>query len=730
MTKAPCASAALLLASLLASQQPAANGAADERPLLQFATVLERGNTLLPPPPKLQWLPTGHDAVVVLPGERTEVLHRVAPGKAPRPWTDARAAMAAIGRPIAADAPAVFPAFGCIDDQTLRFELADSVFHWQPAQPHATAVLSWPVADQRDSPTIAVAPGDRHAAVIHDHDLWVVARDAEPRRITFDGGPDIVYGGAAHRAEFGIGRGLFWSPDGRFLACYREDQRGVAAYPFVDTTSRPPRPLPFRYPMAGEEHAHTQVGIYDTETLALRWLPVDGATDRYWTNLTYHPDSRSLVVALLNRAQDRLELAQYSLPDGALRGSLLQQQDGRWLEPEHGPTFVPDGRFLWWSSQSGHRHLWLHAADGKVLRQVTKGAFDVQQLLGLNADGSGLWFVASGEDPRQRHLFFARLDGKEVRQVTRERGSHDASLSADRQHAFVVWSNLETAPQLRFLDLQSGAIEPLPSPPQPMLAWRLPQHREFQVKTDDGTVLYGSLLMPPSLVDGHRYPVLLYVYGGPHVQMVLDRWLGGAAPWQHALANEGILVCRLDNRGTPNRGIEFEQSLHRRLGQVEVEDQLRAVAWLKQQPFVDPGRIAVHGWSYGGYLTLRLLLQAPDQFACGVSGAPVTDWSLYETGYTERYMGTPAGNPDGYRTASCLPLAEQLRAKLLLVHGTDDRTVLPAHSFAFAERLVRSGMPFEFLPYPMQRHRLDDVARKHFLAALRAFLQRELKVAG
>jgi dipeptidyl-peptidase-4 len=240
-------------------------------------------------------------------------------------------------------------------------------------------------------------------------------------------------------------------------------------------------------------------------------------------------------------------------------------------------------------------------------------------------------------------------------------------------------------------------------------------------------VLYGHVALPPNLADGERCPVLLYVYGGPHVQLVTDSWFGGAPLWLQALAAEGYVVCRLDNRGTPHRGIAFEQAVHRRIGILEVQDQLRAVEWLQQQPFVDPQRIGVHGWSYGGYMTLRLLLAAPTTFACGVSGAPVTDWTMYETGYTERYLDGPGENKDGYQLASCLPFVDKLQRPLLLVHGTDDKTVMWSHSLAFVERCVQAGKQIDYFPYPMQAHALTGAHKRHFLQLLHDWLGRHLR---
>lgn len=708
-----------------AATPPAAE--APKKPKLTYEVLIERGASLLPRPPQVQWIPGTHEAAFALP-DGTAIVKR-SPGVAePLPLIDSKTLRTRLGAPPKEGETATVPPFSFVDANTLRLELADSIVHLPLGNGDAATVLRWPAQlDERDDgPALAIAPGDQRVAYVLDHDLVVAGRNGQKRRITFDGSRDVVHGGAAHRAEFGIQRGLFWSPDGRFLAFYREDQRPIAAHPYQDPLVVPPRLRHGRYPMAGQKHSVVTVGIYDAEREELHWCEHDPGADLYWTNLTFTPDGKRLCVAQVSRGQDRLELVCFSSEGGRRLSTLLIEQDKEWVEPEHGPHFLADGRFLWWSPRDGHHHLYLHGADGAQLGQVTKGAFDVQELLDVDAELGVLWFSASGEDPRQLHLFQARLDGSEVKQLTRDRGQHQGSLSPDRKFAFATWSNLETPPEPRFVDLANGTVEPLPRAPMPLLDYELPASRMFQVKADDDSVLYGNVLLPRDVPEGTKLPVLLYVYGGPHLQQVTDSWLGSASPWLHALANHGYAICRLDNRGTPHRGIEFEQKVFRRLGTLEVQDQLRAVEWLEQQPFVDATRIGVHGWSYGGYMTLRLMELAPEKFRCGVSGAPVVDWAMYETGYTERYMDTPGENADGYRASSCLPLVDKLAGRLMVVHGTDDRTVVWSHTLQFLDRCIDAGKMVDYFVYPNQTHRLVGGDRVHFQRLLKEQLDRWL----
>jgi dipeptidyl aminopeptidase/acylaminoacyl peptidase len=710
MSLARCGCPLLLLLALAVpgQQQP-----------LTLETVLQHGTNLAVEVPRLCWHAAGHGASLVLRnadgGQDLVGLDDTwQPTAAELTGADLAVALRQRNR-----GPELFPPFAFVDAGRLRLPLANRIVALDRAGMRTTTVLEWP----DDATAHLVAPGDHRVAWIADHELWVAERDGTRKQLSHDGSLDIVYGGAAHRAEFGITTGLFWSPDGRWLAFSREDLRPIAPYPYQDLDSDPPAPAAGRYPMAGRPHSKVTIGVYDSAAGDLAWLDNDPAEDVYWTNIAVRADGKVFAVRV-DRGQDRLELVRYDARTGAREAVLLREHDREWVEPERPPALLSDGRLLWWSSRSGYRHLWLCDGDGAVQHAVTQGPFDVQALLAH--DDEQVWFQAAGDDPRQLHLFRAAIDGSGTVQLTRGRGRHEATLSPDRLVASVVHSSLVEPPHAYVLDLANGATHDLPPAHDPQLGLLLPEQRFFTVTAEDGTALYGHVAIPAGAAPDARLPVLLYVYGGPHAQLVTDAWLGGAPLWQQALAAEGFVLCRLDNRGTPNRGIGFEQAVFRRLGTLEVQDQLAAIRWLGTQPFADAGRVGVHGWSFGGYLTLRLLLQAPESFACGISGAPVTDWTLYETGYTERYMDLPKENPDGYAEASCLPLAERLRRPLLLVHGTDDKTVLWAHTLRFVDACIDAGTELTYFPYPMQQHGLRGNDRQHFLRMLRRFLRQHL----
>lgn len=697
---------------------------AQAKPQLTLATVLERGPALAASLPTILWFPTGHEGTVVLPCEDGgQAMHRFEAGQAAKqPWFTS-AQIAALLSMDTSKAPKRFPPMTWLDRDTLRLQYDHSIWHWDIGAKKAARILSW--HDPKGA-LLELSPNDGHAAVRSRHQLFLHDRSGEQHQLSFDGNEDIVIGGPAHRSEIGIVKGTFWREDGRFLAFYREDLRPILKYPYQDVNRMPPQARHGRYPMAGRAHSKVRVLVCDTETYQVATLEADPDADVYWTNITFGPND-TVYVTIVNRGQDHLELTKFDAKTGKKIDTILKEHDLEWLEPEHPPQFLKDGRFLWWSRHSGFRNIYLHEPNGELIRQVTYGNCDVLSMQHFGADEGRLWYQASGDDPRQLHLFSASLAKEDTQQHTTERGSHQVTLSPDAKQAHVFYSNLETFPNARVLDTATNKAILLPQPKNPLAEFELPKQRFFEVEAADGSTLYGHVALPPDLQPGECAPVIQYVYGGPHAQLVKDQWFGGASTWLQGLAGDGYIVCRLDNRGTPNRGIEFEQSIHRHLGTKEVDDQLRAIDWLRQQPFVDPTRIGVHGWSYGGYMTLRLMLLHPNAFACGISGAPVTDWSMYETGYGERYMDSPQENPAGYEESSCLPIAGRLKNPLLVVHGTDDRTVMWAHTLKFVDACVKAGVQLDYFPYPQQLHGLRGPYRKHFLEKLSGYFGKHLR---
>jgi dipeptidyl-peptidase-4 len=722
----------LALAAALAAIPVAAQERVTTVRELTLDDVLATPSVLEPKLPRLEWI-----------GETTLLATIEAGARGERAgWRDAAAdddwhwaftavelarALEAGGAPGAASAEgasAHLPPFTWLDRTHVRVARKDGVYRWEIGTPRASRVLAAPEGAER----AAFAKDDRAGAFVVDHQI-VVADASGTRCITDDGSEDVVYGAAAHREEFGIHDGMWWDPTGRWLAFSREDQRPIDAYPYANYAQSPPVPVHGRYPMAGRADAIVTIGVYDSQDDSVRYLENDPAADLYWTNVTFAPDGKAIYVALVTRAQDRMQLARFDTVTGRLDRELLVEEDARWIEPTQGPIFVPggDGAFLWFSPRDGHRHLCLYERDGKLVRQVTRGPADVRDCLGFTPHGRALVMAAS-DDPCQMHLWTVDMEGRSTR-LTEARGWHECKRGANGALVLDRYSHLELPGAVDVIDVASGAAERLATAADPAEGYRRAKPERFTVRADDGTVLHGLLLVPPDATEHpeRKLPVLQYVYGGPQSQLVRDRWLGGANPWLHFMAGRGYVVFLLDNRGTDNRGIAFAQSVFRRLTQLEAQDQARALAHVCALPYADAARAGVHGWSFGGTMTLALLLRHPRAYACGIAGAPVTDWAQYETGYTERYMDTPQENPEGYAAANAVLAAEDLEARLLLIHGTDDRTVMWSHAMRFVQACVDAGKLVDFMAYPMQRHGLVGPARTHLYHLMTRYFDEHLR---
>ncbi|MHC4812135.1 MAG: S9 family peptidase [Planctomycetota bacterium] len=738
----------LLVASVspLFSLLPAILPAQDRAPRqtrghdLTLERILSNPRSLVPALPPAQWIPGTESFSMLKPGPNKQVVAAFDARGGNEDLFDLdqiKAALAAAGMPGAKTLRRIPLGFRWVDRDTLRLERPDGVYHWNITQTGATKKLSLPPG----AGPVACSNHDARAAYLLNHQLFVQQGTDRFAMVQKDGSKDIVYGGAAHRAEFGIHDGLWWGPNERYLAFYREDLSPITAYPYADHTVMPPRPVHGRYPMAGRVHSQVQVGVYDTKRQKLYYLEAeqgaDGkAKDVYWTNVTFGPKGQKIYVAIVNRGQDHMDLVRFDLATGKREQVLFSEDDKEWIEPESGPIFLPDkrGSFLWFSPRDGYRHLYLYQQDGTLVRQVTSGRFDVRQFVGFSTArtsagiaATAAFVMASGADPLEMHLWEVGLrpgDGNEMQRRTHDAGWHSCQVCDSGEFVLDRFSNLQTPGVLQDLNRKGKSLRKMAAP---NLIKNMPAQELFQVRTEDGTTLHGHLLLPPDLDPGTKYPLLLYVYGGPHSQLVRNRFLGGGNLWLAYLATRGILVARLDNRGTDNRGIEFSQTVFRQLSNLEVKDQVAAVEQLCKRPYVDRNRIGVHGWSYGGYMTLALMLRAPDLFTCGAAGAPVTDWAQYETGYTERYMDTPRENPDGYKKGSVIPLAKKLKGRLLILHGTGDDTVMWSHSLLFVDRCIDAGVLVDYMPYPMQKHGIRGKDRKHLYKLLTRFFVDHLK---
>jgi dipeptidyl-peptidase-4 len=551
-------------------------------------------------------------------------------------------------------------------------------------------------------------------AFTRNNNLFVSIKGTEIA-VTKDENPGIVNGKTVHRNEFGIEKGTFWSPNGNLLAFYRMDESMVTEYPLVDISKRIAEPAPTRYPMAGMTSHHVTIGIFDPSTSATYWIKTEGPADQYLTNITWSPDEKYIFVAVLNRDQNHLWLNQYEVTTGNFIKTLFEETSEKYVEPLAGMYFVPgkSGRFVWQSPSDGFNHLYLYNSDGTLSGQLTKGNWVVKDFTGFDAEGTTAFFSCNDPDPLDNQFYACDLKTGKLTRITREAGTHRVLVSPDGKYFLDAFNNLATPNQVDLLDRKGTAVRALLEPSNPLKDYRLGETTIFTVKSDDQTDLYCRMIKPVGFDPARKYPVIIYVYGGPHSQLITNSWLGGAGLWLNYLAEQGFVVFTLDNRGTSNRGAAFEQAIFRNLGSVEVADQMKGVAYLKSMPWVDTTRIGLNGWSYGGFLTLAMHLRNPGTFKVAVAGGPVIDWKYYEVMYGERYMDTPETNPDGYNTACILNYVKNLKGKVLIINGDTDGTVVPQNELSFLKKCVDEGIQVDYFVYPGHEHNVRGKDRVH-----------------
>jgi dipeptidyl-peptidase-4 len=569
-----------------------------------------------------------------------------------------------------------------------------------------------------------LSPGAAHMlAYTIKNNLYIAG---EPT--TRDENPGIVNGQAVHRNEFGISKGTFWSPKGTFLAYYRMDETMVTDYPIVDLTNRPAQADLIKYPMAGMKSHHVTLGVYDIETKSTMFLKTGEPAEQYLTNITWSPDEKYIYIAVVNREQNHMWLKQYDAGTGEFVKTLFEEEHAKYVEPEHGPLFPGNkgDEFVWFSERDGYNHLYLYNKDGKLLRQLTKGPFVVTEFLGFDKDGKNAFYMSTQAGPIERQAYSVEIKTAKVTRLTQGAGTHSCLLSSDGTYLIDNYSSMTVPREVSVITLKGFKKQVLLTATNPLTDYKLGQTSIFTIKTEDETDLYCRMIKPLNFDSTKAYPVIVYLYGGPHLQLINNTWLGGADLWMNYMAQEGYLVFTLDNRGSLNRGFDFESSVHRSFGTKEMTDQLKGVEYLKKLKYVDPKRIGVYGWSFGGFLTTTLMTRAPGTFKVAVAGGPVIDWKYYEVMYTERYMDTPAENPKGYEDSDLLKYVKNLEGKLMLIHGTSDDVVVWQHSLAFIKKCVDEGKLVDYFVYPGHKHNVMGTDRVHLFKKVTQYFRDNL----
>lgn len=558
----------------------------------------------------------------------------------------------------------------------------------------------------------------RATAYVKNWNLYVRTADGKVHQVSADGSREIPYGLSVHRDEFGIRKGTFWSPKGNLLAFYRMDQSMVTDYPLVDIDSRVAEPAPEKYPMAGMTSHKVTVGVFNPATGKTTYLQAGDPTDRYFTNIAWSPDEATLYVIELPRTQDKAELVAYDAQTGARKQVVYTETNSRYVEPMHPIVFLPwdETKFVFQSRRDGYNHLYLFDRTGKELAQLTKGEFEVIEMLGFNTKTKSVIYKSNEASPIRHNHYSVNVKTGKRQLLDNGRGTHRAQLSASGAFLFDRWSDPKAFRRVELAATDRPKQTELHTADTPWKDYAVPEITSGTIKAADGkTDLYYRLVKPVDFDPAKKYPAVVYVYGGPHAHNVEEAWNYLSRPWEIYMAQRGYVVYVLDNRGSENRGFDFESVTHRRLGEVEMQDQMEGVKFLKSLPYVDGERLGVHGWSYGGFMTTNLMCTYPDVFKVGVAGGPVIDWKYYEVMYGERYMDTPQENPDGYAATSLLAKAKNLKGRLQIIVGYNDPTCVLQHNLAFLRSCIDAGTQPDYFVYPGQGHNMmgQDMVHLH-----------------
>ena len=597
--------------------------------------------------------------------------------------------------------------------------IAGEVSGYEPAADEARRAIPRGAGD--------ITPNGKGAyAFTEGHSLYCITAQGVRLTVAESVSDQITFGQSVSRNEFGIGEGIYWSPSGRRIAFYRKDESRVTDFPILNIKTRTGELVTFKYPMNGMASEHVTLGVYDIEKGTTVYMKVtDFDEERYLTNISWSPDDRYIFIQVLDRPQHHMHLNMYDAATGAFVRNLLNEENDQWVEPyEHLFFLKGTYQFLYSTdNRDGYKNLYLCDTLGTVRRLVNTDA----EVTYVTNDGQYVYYSSAEVSPIESHLF--RVEVRQNRRqelakarigvpqrLTSERGWHSVSLSPDCKYFIDSYSSFNVP---RVVDLRSAdgkLVRNLFTADDPLAGYRTGEVRLGTVKSADGLYdNYYRMFLPANFDPSKKYPVVLYVYGGPHSQMVTDTWLGSVRMWEMLMAQRGYIVYVQDNRGTEHRGAAFEKAINRQCGQAEMADQMVGIDWLRTLPYVDSDRIGVHGWSYGGFMTISLITNYPDVFKVGVAGGPVIDWKWYEVMYGERYMDNPETNPEGFEKTSLINKAKDLKGKLLICQGAIDNTVVWEHSLSFIQECIENNVQVDYFPYPVSEHNVTGAWREHLM---------------
>ncbi|MBP7497239.1 MAG: S9 family peptidase [Bacteroidales bacterium] len=614
-----------------------------------------------------------------------------------------------------------FPSIKWININEFTFSIQSNFYKYNLSQQNITLIGK---IDEK-AENIDINYKTLKTAYTIDNNLFISKGD-EQVQITKDENKEIVNGQTVHRNEFGIDKGIFWSPQGNFIAFYRMDQTMVTDYPLVDIGSRIAEIEKIKYPMAGMKSHEVTVGIYNLKTNQTIYLNTGEPKEQYLTNLSWSPDEKYLYIAVLNREQNHLKLNKYNISSGNLETTLFEEKNNNWVEPLNGLYFLNKNKdlFIWQSKKDGYNHLYLYNDKGEQIKQLTKGKWEVIDISGISPDDKEVYFSANISNPIEKQIYSVDIKTGKITRLSEKQGTHYPVFSTDYKYWIDYFSNKNTASEVSVYSKEEKKIKTLLENKDPLKDYKHGETTIFTIKAEDGTDLYCRLIKPVDFNPEKKYPVFVYVYGGPHSQLVTDNWLGGGGLFLNYIASQGYVVFTLDNRGTSNRGADFEQAIFRNLGDKEAKDQFEGIKYLKKLNYTDTTDFTINGWSYGGFMTITMLLKYPGVFRAGVAGGPVTDWKYYEVMYGERYMDTPETNPEGYKNSSLINNINSLKDKLLIIHCTMDDTVVWQQSLSLLKEAINNGIMIDYFVYPGHKHNVSGKDRIHLYKKIYEYISK------
>ncbi|TRW24358.1 prolyl oligopeptidase family serine peptidase [Flavobacterium zepuense] len=617
------------------------------------------------------------------------------------------------------------------DINTLQFEAAGTNNTYIVLLNVTDKTVKSAVAIGADAANQVLSSNGTSAAWLKENNI-VITKNGKDIAVTNDSDKGIVNGSDyTHRQEFGIDKGMWWSPNSDKLLYYRKDETMVADFPLVQWSERIAAAKDIKYPMAGMKSEEVTLVIYDVANNKKVILKTDGPKEQFLTCVTWSPDGKQIYVGVLNREQNHLKLNKYDAATGNFIKTLFEEKAATYVEPLHILTFVPgnNNQFLYRTEKNGYEQLYLYNTDGKELKKLGYKDVVVTELLGFDTGAKNVFYIGAVNNGLDRQLYKTDLKSGKTVQVTTASGTHSAIVSTDGSLVLDSFSNTTTPNDVSIVNTKTNKATTLFKAENPYTNKTiLPKMELVTVTSADGkTPLNGRLIYPANFDAAKKYPVMVYVYGGPHAQLVTNKWLGGAGLFDYYMAQQGYVVFTIDNRGSDARGRDFEHVVHRNLGVNEMADQMQGVAFLKGKSFVDASKIGVYGWSFGGFMTTSLMLDQADTFKVGVAGGPVCDWKYYEVMYGERYMDTPQENPEGYESTSVIKKAPKLKGRLLVIHGAQDNVVVQQNSMEFINACIANGKQVDYFLYPTHEHNVRGKDRVHLNQKIADYFDTYLK---